>query len=124
MPSPKQIEEKIRRVLNAWRDLAPTKKFGAMTLAEFEAKVQPSFDDRQQIAQAENRLSQVISMRDGADDVSMEAVQKVVNGVIGDPDEGPDSPMVEAMGYTRKSERKTGLTRKKNLATKGEKPTG
>jgi hypothetical protein len=36
-----------------------------------------------------------------------------VNAVMGDPTEGPDSPLVEAMGYTRKSERKTGLTRKK-----------
>jgi hypothetical protein len=35
-----------------------------------------------------------------------------VNGVLADPEEGPDSPLYEAFGYTRASERKSGLTRK------------
>jgi hypothetical protein len=39
-------------------------------------------------------------------------VQLVVNGVVGDPTFGPDSALYEAMGYVRKSERKSGLTRK------------
>ena len=37
----------------------------------------------------------------------------VVAGVIGDPAFGPNSSVYELMGYTRKSERKSGLTRKK-----------
>ena len=37
----------------------------------------------------------------------------MVNGVKGDPDFGEDSDLYEAMGYVRKSERKSGLTRKK-----------
>ena len=37
----------------------------------------------------------------------------VVYGVMGNPAYGPDSDLYEAMGYVRKSERKTGLTRKK-----------
>jgi len=40
----------------------------------------------------------------------------VVNGVLADPTEGPDSSLYEAMGYTRKSERKSGLTRGKKSA--------
>ncbi len=39
-------------------------------------------------------------------------IQLVVAGVLADPNEGPDSPLYEAFGYTRKSERKSGLTRK------------
>lgn len=119
MASPKQIEEKIQQVLNAWRDLVPAKSFGGLTLTQFEARVKPSFDTRQQVAQAENQLAQAINQRASADEVSLDTVQLIVNGVVGDPTEGPDSPVYEAMGYTRKSERKTGLTRKKKTPAKG-----
>ena len=34
----------------------------------------------------------------------------VVYGVMGNPAYGPDSDLYEAMGYVRKSERKSGLT--------------
>ena len=43
----------------------------------------------------------------------MTRVQLVVAGVIADPTEGANSALYEAMGYVRKSERKSGLTRKK-----------
>lgn len=119
MARPKQNEEKIQQILNAWRDLASLKSFGGMTLNQFEAKVQPSFDARLQVAQIENQLAQAINVRDDADEVSLDTIQLVVNGVIGDPQEGPNSALYEAMGYTRKSERKTGLTRKKKTPTKG-----
>ena len=33
-------------------------------------------------------------------------------GVLADPTEGPDSALYAAFGYTRTSERKSGLTRK------------
>jgi len=39
-------------------------------------------------------------------------MQGVVAGVKADPTEGPDSSLLEAFGYTRKSERKSGLSRK------------
>ncbi len=113
MQSPKKVEEKIRQVLNAWRDLAPTKSFAGMTLAQAEAKFQPSFDRRTQISQVENQLGLLINQRDDADDVSMETVQLIISSVAGDPTEGPDSPLIERMGRVRKSERRTGLTRKK-----------
>ena len=119
MPSPKQTEERIQRVTNAWRDLADGKSFGGMTLAQFEAKVKPSFDAREQIDQIENQLAKAINVRDDADDVSLNTIQLMVNGVIGDPAEGPDSALYEALGYTRISERKTGLTRKKKTPAKG-----
>jgi len=113
MRSPKKTEEKIRQILNAWRDLADKKQFAAMTLDQAEAKFKPSFDARQLISQLENQLAQAISQREDADDVSLELAQLIVNAVLGDPTEGPDSALVEAMGRIRKSERKTGLTRKK-----------
>lgn len=40
-------------------------------------------------------------------------VQKVSMSVAGDPAYGNDSPLYGAMGFVRKSEKKSGLTRKK-----------
>lgn len=53
------------------------------------------------------------NQRDDADVVTNEAIQKVVKGVAGDPDFGEDSDLYEALGYVRKSERRSGLSRKK-----------
>jgi hypothetical protein len=110
--SPKDIEEKLEKTLNGWRTLAPNKSFGGMTLAQFEAAIAPSLTTRQRIKDLENQLEEAKADRDTADGVSLRKAQLIVNGVLADPEEGPDSPLIAAFGYTRKSERKTGLTRK------------
>ena len=52
------------------------------------------------------------STNDAADEVSLTKMQGVVASVNADPTEGPNSSLLEAFGYTRKSERKSGLSRK------------
>jgi len=101
-------------MINAWETLAPDKTFGGMTLAQFQAAVQPSQAARERIEDLEDQLSQALTNRDRADEDSLAKAQLVVNGVVGDPTEGPDSALYKAFGYTPKSERKSGLTRKRN----------
>jgi hypothetical protein len=113
MSRPKDTKEKLARILNAWRTLAPDKSFGGMTLAQFEAACAPSSTTRALIAELEDRLAQAHADRDAADTVTASKLQLVVNGILADPTEGADSALYEAIGYTRKSERKTGLTRKR-----------
>jgi hypothetical protein len=113
MPSPKDYEQKIDRMLNAWRTLALDKSFGGMTLAQFEAVVGPSRAARQRINNLEAQLKQEIAARDTADADFAAKAQLVVAGVLADPTHGPDSALYEALGYTRKSARKSGLTRKR-----------
>jgi hypothetical protein len=113
-PGPKGIEEKIQRMINAWETLAPAKTFGGMTLAQFQSAVQPSQAARDRIEDLEDQRTQAIINRDRADEDSLARIQLVVAGIVGDPTEGPDSALYEAMGYRRKSERKSGLTRKRN----------
>ena len=60
----------------------------------------------------EQQMTAALDARAAADETSLTKVQLVVNGVIGDPAFGEDSALYEAMGYVRKSERKSGLTRK------------
>lgn len=113
MPSPRDNEEKMERMLSAWRTLAPAKAFGGMTLAQFDAAAAPARDARQRIDDLNDQLTQAIAERDAADEAFAAKAQLVVAGVLADPTEGADSALYQAFGYTRKSDRKTGLTRKR-----------
>jgi hypothetical protein len=110
--TPKYIEEKIARMLNGWETLAPDKTFGGMTYTQFKAVTKSSLDARALLDDLEAQTQQAIADREAADDAFEVKAQLVVNGVLADPTEGPDSALYEAFGYTRASERKSGLTRK------------
>jgi len=109
--SPKATEEKIEKMLNAWRTLAPDKSFGGMTLTQFEALAVPSLGARRRIDDLDTQRAQATAERDRADEAFNARAQLVVAGVLADPTEGADSALYEAFGYTRKSERKSGLRR-------------
>lgn len=109
-------EENIRKcetTLNAVKELAPDVVFGGMKAADFEVKVQAMRDVREEIAELEAQLDAARARRDLADKAGTEAEQLVVNGIVGDPNFGPDSPLYGATGRKRKSEYASGLTRKK-----------
>jgi hypothetical protein len=110
--TPKSIEEKLNRILKAWKDLAPNETFGGMTVVQFEALIAPSMTSRANLLENDNRRTQLMNERDNNDEVSLGKSELVTNGVIGNPAFGPNSSLIEAMGYTRKSERGSGLTRK------------
>ena len=112
MASPKEIEEKMDRMLNAWAALAPAKSFGGMTLAQFQAVVQASKSARQRIVDLEEQTRQAIADRDAADEAFNAKAKLIVNGVRADPTEGEDSPLYAGLGYKTESNRKSGLTRK------------
>jgi len=114
--NPSANKTKLDDILNAWEELAPDKSFGGMTLAQFKAVVKPSLDTRAELAKLEPQITHWQNRREDADVVSNTAVQKVVKGVMGDPAFGEDSDLYEGMGYVRKSERKSGLTKKKTAA--------
>ena len=112
MPNtPKSNGEKMERIINAWETLAPSKSFGGMTLEQCKAVAEPAREARRRIANLEDQMTQAINDRDNGDQVFATRAQLIVNGVLADPTEGPDSSLYEAMGYTRKSERKSGLSR-------------
>src|ERR1041385_4045929 len=110
--SPKSTEEKINRHTNAWETLAPANTFGGMTLTQFKQAIEPSHAVRREIEELETRLKGLYAERDEADDNSPRLMHQFAAGVLADPEEGPDSALYEAFGYTRTSARKSGLTRK------------
>jgi hypothetical protein len=113
MNSPKLTLEKINKVITGWETLAPEKTFAGMTLSQYKARIQPSLDSRARIQTLEEQLQAEKDKRDQSDAESLRVTQMVVNGVLADPTEGPDSPLYAGMGYVRDSERKSGLTHKK-----------
>lgn len=113
MPSPKQNEAKLNEVINAWKTLRSEKSFAGVTLAQFEAKIKPAFDARVAIAALESQLIAAQNQRDDADAIALGTIALLVNAVKGDPAEGEDGEFYEALGYVRKSERKSGLRRGK-----------
>ena len=115
--SPGTVEKKLGDVVSAWETLRPAKSFAGLTLAQFKTAIKPSADARVAIDGLDNQLIAAQDQRDIADVESMKKLLLVVNGVKGDPDEGEDGELYEAMGYVRKSERKSGKTNKKKAST-------
>ena len=83
-----------------------------MTLVQYKNKVKPSFDARATMANLDAQMTAALDERDTADITTADANQKVVKGVIGDPNFGDNSDLYDAMGYVRKSDRASGLTKK------------
>jgi hypothetical protein len=110
---PEENIKKCETTLNAVSEIAPDSNFGGYKAAGFETKVQAMRDVRAEIDDLEAQLSAARARRDEVDAEGLEAERLVVNGIIGDPNFGPDSPLYGASGRTRKSDRKSGLTRKK-----------
>jgi hypothetical protein len=112
MQTPQSNLARITAVMKAWENLRPEKSFAGMTLDEFKRIVQPSLDSRARIADLEAQLVAERARREDEDRVSMPATRRVVDSVMGDPKEGPDGALYEAMGFVRSSENRRGLVRR------------
>jgi hypothetical protein len=109
--SPKQTNNFITDIADAWLEEAPTVKFAELTKAEFDNKVKDSLDYREEIDSLEIQLKLARQNRKNADVVSTEVCIAVVNGVRSNPNFGENSALYKAMGYVPKNERKSGLVR-------------
>jgi len=109
--TPKHNEERINNVTFAWEQLAPGESFAGMTLLQFKNRVKASLDARTSIRSLEGQLASAQNDRADADAESNRVIALVVHAVKGNPDHGEDSALYEAMGYVRKSERRSGLRR-------------
>jgi hypothetical protein len=113
---PGQVETDTQAILDAWGELAKTATFNGMTLAEYTAAVQPSFDARTKITNIETDLKAAMDDRDVVDVTTTQINDGVVKSVVADKNYGDDSALYERFGYVRKSARASGLTRKANAA--------
>src|SRR3712207_730279 len=96
--SPKTTAERMERMINAWRTLAPEKSFGGMTLAQFEAAAEPARAARRKIEELDAQRADAVVERESADEAFDAKAKFVVAGVRADPTEGPDSALYAAFG--------------------------
>lgn len=90
-------------------ELAPTVQFAGLTLAQFEAKVKPSYDIRTEVSTLETQLKAARQSRRNADIISNDDAFNIVNGVRSAPGFGENSALYKAMGYIPKNDRRSGL---------------
>jgi len=110
--------EKVKSILAGWKNLRSEKTFAGMTLDQFAERTKPIDTTRDEVTRCDNELTAAINARDTADAAAFALAARVVNAVKADEAEGEDGELYEAMGYVRKSERRTGLSRKaKAVAT-------
>ena len=109
-------------VSQPWLKLRPAKSFAGLTHEQFLTALKPSYDVRAEIAELEVRLQSARARLATVDGQSLKVVQRVVNAVRADPEEGDDGELYVAMGYVRKRDRKTGLQRRREVRT-AEAPT-
>jgi len=114
--APKTVAEDTQAIIDAWDELAPTATFAGMTLVQFKAAVQPSFDSRDKITDLETDLEAEQVNRGKVDVTTLQTNSDVVKSVVADKNFGDDSALYERMGYVRKSVRASGLTRKNKAA--------
>ncbi len=109
--NPKAIGDLIESLINGWEEQAANETFAGKTLAQFKQAVKPSLDARARIDDLVQQADAARVDRDNADPVSAELVQQVVNSIKGDPNYGENSALYASLGYVRKDDRKSGLTR-------------
>jgi hypothetical protein len=108
--------EGVRTIIDAWGSVSSTKSFFGTTFDQYKAAVQPIFDLRVAIAEAEKLLTSLNAKRKDADAAALLLSRNIVQAVKADPTEGENSPLYAAMGYVRRSERSSGLTRARAAA--------
>jgi hypothetical protein len=108
--------ESIGSVGDAWGSVSPLKSFFGMTLEQYREAVKPVYDLRAEIAETEKRLKSLKAKRKDAEAAALQLSRNVVQAVKADPTEGENSPLYAAMGYVRRSERSSGLTRARTPA--------
>ncbi|HEY0944531.1 MAG TPA: hypothetical protein VGD81_04660 [Opitutaceae bacterium] len=104
--------ERLTTTIDAWTNLAPTKSFAGMTLEAFKLAVAPAITARERVDNLADQLPAARVDRANADKMAMPVIDRVVAAVLADGTEGPDGVLYAGLGYVRKSDRRSGLTRR------------
>ncbi len=111
------VSTKADKIIGAWKTSAAAKSFGLLTLEQYEALRTAVTNADTAVIAADAALTEARNTFAAAVGALNTATNDVVDGVRGDQSVGgADGSLYEAMGYVRKSERNSGLTRKKTPA--------
>lgn len=104
---------KLEETERGWETNAPDAKFFNYTLTQYKASVDLSRQAQARVLELETLLEAARNTSKNVNSVNEELEKNIAKSIAGDPNYGDDSTLYESTGRIRKSERKTGLTRKK-----------
>ena len=109
----KEIRERATKINTAWKQGAETAIFKAITQPAFETELNGAAADEQEIANMEAQVKlKKTALEERYKGIGNRCID-VRDGVEGHADFGGDHPIIDAMGFVRTSDRKSGLTRGK-----------
>ena len=118
--SPSDAERRVEQPLDAWERLCPEQSFGEKTLAQYQQELEPFRTAKAKFAAADAAWDAARLERNAAYANALEITKQLVSSVKGHAKYGENSPLYHAMGYVPESERKSGLTRRREAETKKE----
>lgn len=111
-----EVERRMVQVGQAWDKSCPEQTFAEKALAEFRQEAQACLDAKAKLAAAAAEWDVARRERDLLYAKMMELILCIVSSVKGNPKFGENSALYAAMGYVPKSERSSGLTRRREAA--------
>ena len=107
------VVKRITSAIKTWEELCPDQVFAERTLDQFKEIVKPSLDARAKLATLDTQWQNTMAERATADPATLEALLRLANAVKAHPKFGDNSGMYTALGYIPRSQRSTGLTRRR-----------
>lgn len=104
---------KLEETEIGWETNASDAKFFNYTLPQYKARVDLSREAQARVLELEAQLETARNTLKDINSENEELEKNIAKAIAGDPNYGDDSALYESTGRIRKSERKTGLTRKK-----------
>lgn len=112
--TPAEFVRRMVQVIQGWEKSCPEQPFAERTLEQFKQEMQLCLDAKANFEAADAQWEVARRERDVAYAKGNEQMLCVVNSVKGHPKYGENSPVYAAMGYVPKSERSSGLTRRRD----------
>jgi len=111
------IDEKVQQILRGWETAAPEQSFGDMTLEQFKQALQPYLAAKAAFETINTQWESAQQTRVDTFPKALELATGIAACVKGHPKYGANSSAYAAMGYTTKSARSSGLTRRRDAET-------
>jgi hypothetical protein len=111
------VEQKVEQILRGWEATTPEQSFGDMTLEQFKQALQPYFAAKAAFATISTQWDSAQQARGDTYPKALELATGIAASVKGHPKFGANSTTYAAMGYTTKSARSSGLTRRREAET-------
>ena len=107
-----RFTERLSTLIEVWTELRPTKSFAGMTLEDFKVAVGASLEARSRLANANKQAAEAIVDRDNADRATAVLVDRLIAAFVAEEEEGYNGVLYARLGYVRKADRNSGLTRR------------